>query len=152
MAWLCSAKWFDMTWHDTTICGVVSCGLIGRVMPCHDTARNKHLLDTFVFFEVLVVAPSNRVRHLHKVVTKSAAGSLSLGEAQPTPHLNLRIDQLAGDQWDFRMFHWDASLGWDWSTHYAHALGTVNRCLSMVSFPLPFSIGTQAFGRCLCFW
>jgi hypothetical protein len=37
--------------------------------------------------------------------------------------LNLRIDQLAVNDWDIRIFHWDATWGWNWSTHFVHALG-----------------------------
>jgi hypothetical protein len=38
-------------------------------------------------------------------------------------HLNCRIDQLAQDDWDFRIFHWDAAWGWKWSSQFCHALG-----------------------------
>jgi len=38
-------------------------------------------------------------------------------------HLNLRIDQLQANDWDIRIFHWDGAWGWDWSTHFCHALG-----------------------------
>lgn len=40
-------------------------------------------------------------------------------------HLNLRLDQLSADEWDFRIFHWDAAWGWEWSTYFAMALGSV---------------------------
>jgi hypothetical protein len=38
-------------------------------------------------------------------------------------HLNVRIDQLALNDWDFRIFHWDQAWGWEWSNHFAHAMG-----------------------------
>merc|ERR1719181_1519716 len=54
-------------------------------------------------------------------------------------HLNLRIDQLHQDDWDVRIFHWDSAWGWDWSTHFAHAIGG---CIyDMVAAPtLPLSV------------
>jgi len=39
--------------------------------------------------------------------------------------LNLRLDQLTGEDWDFRIFHWDHAWGWEWSTYFAMALGSV---------------------------
>merc|ERR1719401_445913 len=34
-------------------------------------------------------------------------------------HVNFRIDQQSADNWDFRIFHWDASWGWEWSESFA---------------------------------
>eukprot|EP00434_Breviolum_minutum_P016328 symbB.v1.2.014389.t1/scaffold1052.1/size141681/6 len=42
-------------------------------------------------------------------------------------HLNLRIDQLKMDDWDFRIFHHDAEWGWDWPTNFAYQVGEVIR-------------------------
>lgn len=42
-------------------------------------------------------------------------------------HLNLRIDQLRMDEWDFRIFHHDSAWGWDWPTSFAYQLGEVIR-------------------------
>jgi len=70
-------------------------------------------------------------------IVSAMAGSLPKGfEHVPKPapnpnrwagpayaHLNLRIDQLATDDWDVRVFHYDDALGWEWNTHFAHALG-----------------------------
>jgi len=39
-------------------------------------------------------------------------------------HLNLRIDQIATSEWDFRIFHWDAAWGWSWCQCFAHALAS----------------------------
>lgn len=49
-------------------------------------------------------------------------------------HLNIRIDQLKLDDWDFRIFHYDAAWGWDWATNFAHSVGDVIR--RMVEEPL----------------
>mmetsp|Transcript_25613 Transcript_25613/g.60055 ORF Transcript_25613/g.60055 Transcript_25613/m.60055 type:complete len:174 (-) Transcript_25613:31-552(-) len=49
-------------------------------------------------------------------------------------HLNIRIDQLKLDDWDFRIFHYDATWGWDWATNFAHSVGDVIR--RMVEEPL----------------
>jgi hypothetical protein len=38
-------------------------------------------------------------------------------------HLNVRIDQLALNDWDFRIFHSDSAWGWNWSSQFCHALG-----------------------------
>jgi len=53
-------------------------------------------------------------------------------------HLNVRIDQLATNNWDFRIFHWDAAWGWDWSTQFSHALGGVIHDMAAApTAPLP---------------
>lgn len=46
-------------------------------------------------------------------------------------HLNLRIDQLRMDEWDFRIFHHDSAWGWDWPTSFAYHLGEVIRRMAM---------------------
>merc|ERR1719217_1877214 len=40
-------------------------------------------------------------------------------------HLNIRLDQRADIDWDFRIFHWDAAWGWEWSSYFAQELGNV---------------------------
>merc|ERR1712061_711290 len=40
-------------------------------------------------------------------------------------HLNVRIDQLNDLDWDFRFYYWDFAWGWEWSTYFAQALGSV---------------------------
>merc|ERR1719350_468132 len=40
-------------------------------------------------------------------------------------HLNLRIDQRTSTDWNFRLFYWDASFGWEWSAWFAMTLGNV---------------------------
>lgn len=40
-------------------------------------------------------------------------------------HVNIRLDQRTENDWDFRFFHWDAAWGWEWSTCFAQALGSV---------------------------
>jgi len=57
------------------------------------------------------------------VVRSSSVGSKWSTDAYS--HVNLRIDQLSADDWDFRIFHWDATWGWEWSTYFANALGAV---------------------------
>lgn len=48
-------------------------------------------------------------------------------------HLNLRIDQLAADEWDFRIFHYDAAFGPNWVNCFVHGL---TRCIGeMASNP-----------------
>ena len=39
--------------------------------------------------------------------------------------MNLRLDQLVGSNWDFRIIHWDAVWGWDWSLAFGHAMASV---------------------------
>jgi len=39
--------------------------------------------------------------------------------------MNLRLDQVALDDWDFRLQSHDASWGPNWSTYYTQALGSV---------------------------
>jgi len=66
-------------------------------------------------------------------------------------HLNLRIDQLAADEWDFRIFHYDAAFGPNWVNCFVHGL---TRCIGeMASNPtaplrtpcvLPFKPAVQA--------
>jgi len=34
---------------------------------------------------------------------------------------NFRIDQLSASDWDFRVLHWDANWGWQWSEYFACA-------------------------------
>jgi hypothetical protein len=52
-----------------------------------------------------------------------AAGVQKKWQGPAYAHLNLRIDQLALNDWDFRMFHHDTAWGWDWAGQYVHALG-----------------------------
>jgi len=42
-----------------------------------------------------------------------------------TAMMNLRLDQVARDDWDFRLQSHDGSWGTDWSSYYAQALGSV---------------------------
>eukprot|EP00928_Gymnodinium_smaydae_P007822 TRINITY_DN1279_c0_g4_i1.p1 TRINITY_DN1279_c0_g4~~TRINITY_DN1279_c0_g4_i1.p1 ORF type:complete len:1547 (-),score=373.59 TRINITY_DN1279_c0_g4_i1:258-4394(-) len=42
-----------------------------------------------------------------------------------TSCMNLRLDQVARDDWDFRLQSWDAAYGQSWSTYYAQAMGSV---------------------------
>ena len=52
-------------------------------------------------------------------------------------HLNLRIDQLKLDDWDFRIFHHDEAWGWDWPTNFAYDLGdTIRRMAQSPLKPL----------------
>eukprot|EP00929_Paragymnodinium_shiwhaense_P088060 TRINITY_DN4826_c0_g2_i4.p1 TRINITY_DN4826_c0_g2~~TRINITY_DN4826_c0_g2_i4.p1 ORF type:complete len:1533 (-),score=336.30 TRINITY_DN4826_c0_g2_i4:810-5408(-) len=46
-------------------------------------------------------------------------------ERGTTALMNLRLDQVARDDWDFRLQSHDASWGGDWSSYYAQALGSV---------------------------
>jgi hypothetical protein len=39
--------------------------------------------------------------------------------------MNLRLDQVDRDDWDFRLQSYDASWGPHWSTYFAQALGSV---------------------------
>ncbi|CAE7507863.1 ddaD [Symbiodinium sp. CCMP2592] len=56
-------------------------------------------------------------------VAYPAAGSSS--QVQAYAHLNLRIDQISQQQWDFRIFHWDKAWGWGWGSEFAPVLGAV---------------------------
>lgn len=42
-----------------------------------------------------------------------------------TSHMTLRLDQVARDDWDFRLHSHDAAWGTHWSSYYAQALGSV---------------------------
>jgi len=39
--------------------------------------------------------------------------------------MNLRLDQVGRDDWDFRLQSHDAAYGVKWSTYYAQAMGSV---------------------------
>ncbi|CAK9035651.1 unnamed protein product [Durusdinium trenchii] len=57
-------------------------------------------------------------------------------------HLNLRIDQLQLDDWDFRIFHHDSAWGWDWPTNFAHDLAdTVRRMALTPTAPVVGDLG-----------
>jgi len=56
------------------------------------------------------------------IVRPAATPTNSRGQAYC--HLNVRIDQMSPSNWDFRIFHWDAVWGWQWSECFAHALAT----------------------------
>merc|ERR1712032_527843 len=52
-------------------------------------------------------------------------------------HLNVRIDQLTADEWDFRIFHWDSNWSWSWKDAFAHTMGAiVNDMTSAPAAPL----------------
>eukprot|EP00929_Paragymnodinium_shiwhaense_P028931 TRINITY_DN16694_c0_g1_i1.p1 TRINITY_DN16694_c0_g1~~TRINITY_DN16694_c0_g1_i1.p1 ORF type:complete len:1586 (-),score=297.51 TRINITY_DN16694_c0_g1_i1:44-4801(-) len=54
-------------------------------------------------------------------VVKSASFSTrNYGDAYC--HLNIRIDQVSANDWDVRIFHWDAALGWGWSGTFSKTL------------------------------
>jgi acyl-coenzyme A synthetase/AMP-(fatty) acid ligase len=58
-------------------------------------------------------------------VTKPIANLPQRRNCSAYAHLNVRIDQLKADEWDFRIFHFDGAWGVDWSDHFALALGAV---------------------------
>eukprot|EP00928_Gymnodinium_smaydae_P033497 TRINITY_DN23983_c0_g1_i3.p1 TRINITY_DN23983_c0_g1~~TRINITY_DN23983_c0_g1_i3.p1 ORF type:complete len:205 (+),score=48.51 TRINITY_DN23983_c0_g1_i3:151-765(+) len=57
----------------------------------------------------------------------TSAGTQRAWKTDAYNHLNLRIDQVDEDAWDFRIFYWDASWQWFWSDYFAQALGCVIR-------------------------
>jgi hypothetical protein len=56
-------------------------------------------------------------------ITKAIGNQAQRANCPAYCHLNVRIDQLKADEWDFRIFHFDSSWGADWSDHFALALG-----------------------------
>merc|ERR1712183_126493 len=58
-----------------------------------------------------------------KHITKAIANQQQRRNCPAYCHLNVRIDQLKADEWDFRIFHFDAAWGLDWSDHFALAVG-----------------------------
>jgi len=62
-------------------------------------------------------------------------------------HLNLRIDQVSAQEWDFRVFHWDAAWGWSWVACFADALGaTIADMASAPTAPLLLRPSPRAAG------
>lgn len=49
----------------------------------------------------------------------------SSGSTDAWAHLNLRIDQLSLNRWDFRIIHWDKAWGWHWGDYFISVLGAV---------------------------
>jgi len=49
----------------------------------------------------------------------------SSGSTDAWAHLNLRIDQLTPQTWDFRILHWDKVWGWHWGGYFISVLGAV---------------------------
>jgi hypothetical protein len=73
---------------------------------------------------VNIVSAMAELDHGFKHVPKPAPGARGHTSIAYS-HLNLRIDQCAADNWDFRIFHYDQSWGWDWSFEFAKALGGI---------------------------
>merc|ERR1719291_402735 len=56
-------------------------------------------------------------------------------------HLSLRIDQLGKEDWEMRLYAWDASWGWEWSTYFAQTIACVVQ--DMVKAPTRPLLGSK---------
>ena len=61
-------------------------------------------------------------------------------------HVNIRLDQCTDLDWGFRIIHFDAEWGWDWSTYFAQAFGSV--VAEMVSSPATSPIVRMQLAEC----
>lgn len=93
-----------------------------------DSARRVRAWRAPVPFEAGLCVYVNIVSTVHglQLGCKQVVREASVGQGGGTDaycHVNLRLDQKGPQDWDFRIFHWDAAWGWHWGTYFASAIG-----------------------------
>ncbi|CAE8687447.1 unnamed protein product, partial [Polarella glacialis] len=111
---------------------------VARALPASDVARASEAqrLDLLRLYSEELIALLN-------LLGCAATDVIGLGTdvAQILDVNELRLDQITDSEWDFRIFHWDATWGPTWGKFFAGAMGQVigdmAECPTELLVPVP---------------